>query len=145
MSIATKTGDDGTTALMFGKRVTKSDPRIAACGACDELNTALGVARAFVDDADLQTVVLGIQKELVVLMGELGVAAEDRERYREKGFPSVDAQMTDRLTALVNDLETNHQLRFTHWATPGATRGSAFFDTARAVCRRAERAVIRMK
>jgi cob(I)alamin adenosyltransferase len=145
MSIATKTGDDGTTALMFGKRVTKSDPRIAACGACDELNAALGVARAFVDDAVLQTVILGIQKELVIVMGELGVAAEDRARYHEKGFPSVDAPMTNRLTALVNDLEANHQLRFTHWATPGATRESALFDAARTVCRRAERAVIQLK
>jgi cob(I)alamin adenosyltransferase len=78
-------------------------------------------------------------------MGELGVAIEDRARYQEKGFPLLEPVMTERLTALINDLETNQQLRFTHWATPGATRQSALFDTARTVCRRAERAVIAMK
>ena len=46
MSIATKTGDDGTTALMYGRRVPKTHPRIEACGAVDELNAALGLARA---------------------------------------------------------------------------------------------------
>ena len=144
MSIATKTGDDGSTALMFGRRVRKSDPRIAACGACDELNAALGVARAFSRDAELQSTILTLQKELVTVMGELGVAAEDRERYIEKGFPLVTASMTARLTDRIDDLEKNHQLRFTHWATPGATRESALFDAARTVCRRAERAVISM-
>jgi len=144
MSITTKTGDDGTTALMFGRRVKKSDPRITACGACDELNAALGIVRAFLQDGDLKETILGIQKELVIVMGELGVADEDRERYKSKGFPLVDATMTDRLTALVDDLEKNHQLRFTHWATPGATRESALFDSARTVCRRAERAALEM-
>ena len=50
--------------------------------------------------------------------------------------------MVDRLTARVDDLEKNHRISFKHWATPGATRESAFLDTARTVCRRAERAVI---
>jgi cob(I)alamin adenosyltransferase len=144
MSIATKTGDDGTTALMFGRRVKKTDLRVAACGACDELNAALGVARAFSQDPQIQSTILAIQTELVVLMGELGVAAEDRRRYQEKGFGFVDESMTNRLTELVEDLEKNHQLRFTHWATPGAVRESALFDLARTVCRRAERAVVGM-
>lgn len=129
---------------MFGRRVKKSDPRLAACGACDELNAALGVARAFSHDPQIQSTILAIQTELVVLMGELGVAAEDRARYLEKGFGFVDASMTNRLTELVDDLEKNHQLRFTHWATPGAARESALFDVARTVCRRAERAVVGM-
>ena len=129
---------------MFGRRVRKSDPRIAACGACDELNAALGVARAFSHDREFQSTILTIQKELVTLMGELAVAEEDRERYREKGFPLVTTSMTHRLTALIDDLEKNRELRFTHWATPGATRESALLDAARTVCRRAERAVISM-
>src|SRR5687768_961390 len=113
MSIATKTGDKGITSLMFGRRVSKSDPRIAACGACDEVNAALGVARAFSQDSELQSTILTIQKELVTLMGELAVAAEDRERYIEKGFPLVTAAMTDRLTDLVDEIEKNRELRFT--------------------------------
>src|SRR6476659_9855417 len=78
MSITTKTGDDGTTQLMFARRVPKTALREAACGVCDELNAALGVVRAFCDDAFVREPILVIQKELVTLMGELGVFAEDR-------------------------------------------------------------------
>jgi cob(I)alamin adenosyltransferase len=76
MSIATTTGDDGTTALMFGRRVSKTDPRIVANGACDELNAALGMVRAFCEERFITEPLFGIQKELVILMGELAVAAE---------------------------------------------------------------------
>jgi len=140
-SIATKTGDDGTTALMFGRRVPKTDPRVAAYGTCDELNTALGMVRAFRTDPLVTDAVFAIQKELVTLMGELAVAAEDRERYREKGFTFVTAAMVDALTARIDDLEQNHQISYAHWATPGATQASAVLDVARTACRRAERAV----
>ena len=50
MSIVTKTGDQGETSLMYGRRVPKTDPRVEAYGCVDELNAALGLARAFVDD-----------------------------------------------------------------------------------------------
>jgi cob(I)alamin adenosyltransferase len=145
MSIATKTGDDGTTALMFGRRVPKTDPRVAACGACDELNAALGLVRAFCADAFVTEPILRIQKDLVIVMGELGVASEDRTRYAEKGFVLVDASLAEQLTLLIDDLEMNHQLRFTHWATPGATKESALLDQARTVCRRAERTVVALE
>ncbi|HZJ16194.1 MAG TPA: ATP:cob(I)alamin adenosyltransferase, partial [Chthoniobacteraceae bacterium] len=91
MSISTETGDDGTTALMFGRRVPKTDLRVAAYGSCDELNTALGMVRAFTEYAEIRDAILAIQEQLVILMGELAVAGEDRERYREKGFKFVDA------------------------------------------------------
>ena len=145
MSIATKTGDDGTTGLMFNRRVQKTDPRVAAYGACDELTTALGMARAWNEDAGLVAEIFAIQKELVILMGELACADEDRERYREKGFQFVSAEMALRLTALIDDLEKNKRISFTHWATPGATKASATLDGARVACRRAERAVWGMK
>ena len=145
MSIATKTGDDGTTGLMFNRRVPKTDPRVAAYGACDELTTALGMARAWNEDAGLVAEIFAIQKELVILMGELACADEDRERYREKGFQFVSAEMALRLTALIDDLEKNKRISFTHWATPGAAKASATLDGARVACRRAERAVWGMK
>ena len=140
MSIATKTGDDGSTGLMFNRRVAKTDARVAAYGACDELNVALGMARAWNDDAPLQSAILAVQRELVVLMGELACAAEDRERYREKGFHFVTAELVDALTAQIHHLEKNEKISFTHWATPGAMKGSAMLDGARVACRRAERA-----
>ena len=141
MSIATKTGDDGTTGLMFNRRVPKTDPRIAANGACDELNAALGLARAWNEDAQVGARLLEIQKELVVLMGELGCAEEDRERYRAKGFTFIEETHVERLTAWIVELETHHQISFKHWATPGASHASATLDQARVVCRRAERTV----
>ena len=140
MSIATKTGDDGSTGLMFNRRVTKTDARVAAYGACDELNVALGIARAWNEEAALQSIILAVQKELVILMGELACAAEDRERYREKGFHFVTPEMVDDLTSQIVHLETHEKISFTHWATPGATKSSAMLDGARVACRRAERA-----
>ena len=130
---------------MFNRRVSKTDARVAAYGACDELNVALGLARAWNEDAVLMAEILAIQKELVILMGELACAAEDRERYREKGFHFVMPEMVDRLTGLIDDLEKNKKISFKHWATPGATKGSAMLDGARTACRRAERDVWEMK
>lgn len=141
MSIATKTGDDGTTALLFGRRVSKTDPRIAANGACDELNAALGLVRVACADVRITGSVLSIQRELVNLMGELAVVPEDRDRYRGQGFPSVTAEMVANLTSQIDDLEQNHRISYRGWATPGATPASAALDMARTICRRAERAV----
>ena len=141
MSIATKTGDDGTTGLMYGRRVPKTDPRIAANGAVDELNAALGMVRATVADPFVTDAVLAIQKELVLLMGELAVLPEDRERYTAGGFHFVEKAMVDVLTGRIDDLEKNHKISYQGWATPGATLGSATLDVARTVCRRAERHV----
>ncbi len=143
MSIATKTGDDGTTALMYGRRVSKTDPRVAAYGTVDELNAALGFVRATAGDPRINNAILGIQKELVILMGELAVATEDRERYAAAGrFRFVDAAMVDALTAIIDDLEQNQHITYDGWATPGATLGSAALDLARTTCRRAERMVV---
>lgn len=142
MSIATKTGDDGTTALMYGRRVSKTDARVCAYGAVDELNAALGTVRATLDDVFVTDAVLAIQKELVTLMGELAVAPDDRARYREGGFHFVEPAMVDGLTRIIDDLEKNHHINYRGWATPGATAGSAALDVARTVCRRAEREVV---
>jgi len=146
MSIATKTGDQGTTALMYGRRVSKTDPRVEAYGTVDELNSALGLVRALVNDPFIATPVFAIQKQLVTLMGELAVAGEDRERYVKSGkFEQVAAEMVERLTASIDELEQKHQLSFDHWATPGATPGAAALDVARTVCRRAERRVVELQ
>lgn len=140
MSIATKTGDRGTTALMYGRRVSKNHPRVEAYGAVDELNSALGLARATAAHAFIGDNLLGIQKDLVVLMGELAVASEDLERYVKDGYSLVTAAMTAKLDVLVKEIEAQ-SVSFKGWATPGATQNSAALDVARTVCRRAERRV----
>jgi cob(I)alamin adenosyltransferase len=142
MSIATKTGDGGETALMYGKRVPKTDLRVEGYGTVDELNAALGLVRATTDERLVTEVVLSVQKELIILMGELAVADQDRDRYLKDGFGVVTAAMVDRLTDVVNDLEKNHHIDFKRWATPGHSLGSAALDLARTTCRRAERRVV---
>jgi cob(I)alamin adenosyltransferase len=127
---------------MYGRRVPKTSRQVAAYGAVDELNAALGLGRALAGDALVNEAALEIQKQLVTLMGELAVAPEDRGRYVSDGYGLVTSAMVDGLTARVDDLEKNHSLTFKGWATPGATPGAAAFDVARTVCRRAEREVV---
>lgn len=145
MSIATKTGDKGSTALLFGRRVSKSDPRIDCNGAVDELNASLGMARAHltgsVGDPMISAAIFAIQKRLIDLMGEIATAADDRERHKEAGFASMTEADVDALTAQVEELETKHKISFKRWATPGDTLASGALDVARTVCRRAERLV----
>lgn len=140
MSIVTKTGDGGTTALMYGRRVSKNHPRVEAYGTVDELNAALGLARASAGEDFLRENLLAIQKELVVLMGELAVLPEDLSRYVKDGYSVVAPEMTAKLDALVREVEAQN-VSFKGWATPGATPASAALDVARTVCRRAERRV----
>ncbi len=140
MSIVTRTGDKGTTALMYGRRVSKTHPRVEAYGAVDELNAALGLARASANHEFVQTNLLVIQKDLVTLMGELATAAEDLDRYAKDGYPLVTAEMTSKLESLVKQIEAEN-ISFKGWATPGANVSSATLDVARTVCRRAERCV----
>jgi len=140
MSIATKTGDGGTTGLMYGRRVPKNHPRVEAYGTVDELNAALGLARATAEQPFVRDNLLAIQKDLVILMGELAVANEDLERYVKGGFSLVTPELTAKLDALVKEIEAQN-VSFKGWATPGATINSAALDVARTICRRAERRV----
>lgn len=140
MSIATKTGDNGTTALMYGRRVPKNHPRVEAYGAVDELNAALGLARAAATQAFIRDNLLAIQKDLVTLMGELAVANEDLARYLADGYALVTPAFTARLDPLIREIEAQ-KVSFKGWATPGATPCSAALDVARTVCRRSERRV----
>lgn len=144
MSIATKTGDKGTTGLMFGRRVSKCDPRVEACGSVDELNAAIGLARATSKQKFLRENLFLIQKELVILMGEIGVVETDLARYTQGGYSLVTPAMTAKLDALVKKLEAQN-ISFKGWATPGENLNSAALDVARTVCRRAERRVCRLQ
>jgi cob(I)alamin adenosyltransferase len=140
MSIVTKTGDAGTTGLMYNRRVSKCHPRVEAYGAVDELNAALGMARATAQPNFLRENLLAIQKDLVVLMGELATGAEDLARYVADGFSLVTVGMTARLEGVVKEIEAQ-RIEFKGWATPGGNLQSATLDVARTTCRRAERRV----
>ena len=139
MSIVTKTGDKGETSLMYGYRVSKGDPRVDAYGCIDELTAALGLARSVSTDKFISDEILAVQKDLIVLMGELATAQNDRERYVKDGFQLTTAAMVDRVTAVIVDLEKDKSLYPKDWVIPGATSVSAALDFARVTCRRAER------
>ncbi len=140
MSIVTKTGDQGTTGLMYNRRVSKCHPRVEAYGCVDELNTALGLARAASSDDFIRENLIATQKDLVILMGELATAVEDLPRYVKDGFSLVTPAMTAGLDQVVQEVEAQ-KVSFKDWATPGANMPSATLDVARTVCRRAERRV----
>jgi cob(I)alamin adenosyltransferase len=139
MSIVTKTGDKGETSLMYGHRVQKSDPRVDAYGCVDELTAALGLARSIATDKFISDQILAVQKDLIVVMGELAIAPTDRGRYVKDGFQLTTVAMVDRVTALIADLEKDESLYPKDWVIPGATHVSAALDFARVTCRRAER------
>jgi cob(I)alamin adenosyltransferase len=144
-SIATRTGDDGTTSLLYGQRVPKDHPQIEAVGAFDELNVALGAAKPHLEvgarDAALRELIEHVQKNLVALMGEIACAESDAERYAASKFEKIARSDVQRLDEAVHALEARG-LRFDGWATPGATFRAAAFDLARTAARRAERRLV---
>ena len=125
---------------MFNRRVSKCHPRIEACGAVDELNSAIGMARATVQDEFIRRSLFSVQKDLFALMGELATAIEDSDRYAKAGYPRIGASHIEQLDKLVTDLESQ-QGSFNGWAVPGESVPSAALDLARTVCRRSERCI----
>jgi cob(I)alamin adenosyltransferase len=141
VSIVTKTGDKGETSLMYGRRLSKADPRVDAYGCVDELNAALGLARSIATDHFLSAQILATQRDLIVVMGELATAPSDRERYAKDGFHLTTTEMVDRVTLVVFDLEKDKSLYPKDWVVPGRTPVAAALDFARTICRRAERQI----
>ncbi len=137
MSIATRTGDDGSTALLYGRRVPKDHPRVRAYGAVDELTAALGLARVVLA-ARSAAFVEEVQHDLIPLMTELAVDGADRARFGKSKLPRLGPEAPERLDAKVEELEASAGA-FEGWAIPGANEPSARLELARAVCRRAER------
>jgi len=141
-SIATRTGDDGSTSLLYGQRVPKDHPQIEAVGAFDELNVALGAVKPHLArrgrDTATRALVTAVQKNLVALMGEIACAERDAARFAKSKFDKISASDVARLDAAVAALETRG-LKFDGWATPGANVRATAFDLARVAARRAER------
>ena len=136
-SISTRNGDGGTTRLGGGEQISKADARVEAYGAIDELNTVIGVARAHCDDAEICTAIRAIQRELFIV----GSAVSTRAGAN-KPVPEISRAMVRALDALVERWEAEPGI-LRDWSIPGEFAGSAGFDMARAICRRAERANVR--
>ncbi len=141
-SIATRTGDDGTTQLLFGQRVPKHHPQVEAVGAFDELNAAIGMVKPQLGpplrDQEIRALLTTVQKNLVALMGELACAETDAERYLSSKFEKLVPADVQRLDTALAALEARG-LMFSGWATPGGNQRAAALDVARTTARRAER------
>lgn len=140
--IYTKTGDDGTTGLLYGGRVSKADPATEAYGTADEAVAALGLARALADDAGLKDEILTLQRELFVVGADLATNPKQRSRL-EPGVSLVTAKMVERLEAWIDELVAERPLR-NEFVVPGANPVSSALDVARSVVRRAERRVVEL-
>jgi cob(I)alamin adenosyltransferase len=139
MSIVTKKGDNGTTKLIYGERVSKADLQVEAYGTIDELNAFLGLARAQCDDRETNEILEAIQRETFVIGAEMATPVEQVQKLKAR----VTSAMTERLDQLIAPIEALPGL-LDDWALPGATQAGAALDVARVVARRAERCAVRL-
>ena len=137
----TRSGDAGTTALFGGGRVPKDSLRVEAYGCVDELNSALGVAACPVQQLELLEIIATIQNELFNIGSELasetGKASEAGHMFTDEGTKVAYLEaLIDEYDAKVEPLRT--------FILPGGSSGAARLHFCRTVCRRAERAVVRL-
>jgi cob(I)alamin adenosyltransferase len=140
--IYTRRGDDGSTGLLYGSRVSKADPAAEAYGTVDETVADLGVARALAP-ADLRELLLRLQRGLFVVGADLATNPNQRSKL-EAGVSLVTAEMVEGLEAEIDTSVERHPLP-NEFIVPGATPASAALDVARATCRRAERRAVALR
>jgi cob(I)alamin adenosyltransferase len=133
--IYTRTGDDGTTGLVDGSRVSKADPRMAAIGDVDEANSALGVARAALGPGSLGEMLARIQNDLFDLGADLATPAGIEGALRI--VPSQVEWLEERIDHLNSALAP-----LTSFVLPAGGAGAAALHLARAIVRRAERSTV---
>jgi cob(I)alamin adenosyltransferase len=139
MKIYTKTGDSGETSLFGGDRVSKDANRVDAYGTVDELNAALGVVAADELPGEIAAVIRELQSGLFVLGADIATPVD----VRNPSIRRIVAADAERLEALIDAHETKLEpLR--NFVLPGGTPAAAHLHVARTVCRRAERAAVRL-
>ncbi len=140
LKIYTKTGDRGDTGLFGGGRVGKDHPRVEAYGDVDELNAALGLARAIEMMPRVDEVLVPIQRDLFAIGALLATPEHDKMR-QQLTKARIDEERITQLERAIDDGEAELEpLRA--FIVPGGTAKSAALHVARTVCRRAERRVI---
>ena len=137
--IYTRTGDDGTTGLVDGSRILKTDPRLTAIGDVDEANSAIGVAIVAVGDGAMAAALTRVQNDLFDLGADLATPGED---FAPSAMSlRIVARQVERLEGEIDAL--NAALApLTSFVLPGGTAGAAALHLARAITRRAERSAV---
>lgn len=134
--VYTKTGDDGTTSLVDGSRVSKASPRVEAYGEVDELNAVLGITRGHIADAGISGLLREIQNELFIMGADLasppGVNAPRVSDHSVKMLESVIDEYLEELEPLKE------------FILPSGGPGGSYLHLARTVSRRAERKVVKL-
>jgi cob(I)alamin adenosyltransferase len=131
-------GDDGTTGLLFGGRVPKDSPHPRACGAVDEAQACIGVARSLCErGGELDRALTQACRDLWVLMAELATLPDNHDKLVD-GQTRVAAEMVQAIESLVDELGERFEAP-AQFAVPGQTPLAAQLDLARTVVRRAER------
>jgi cob(I)alamin adenosyltransferase len=141
--IYTKKGDDGTTGLLYGGRLSKGDPATEAYGSVDEAVAALGMARSLVPEERLRELILRLQRELFVVGADLATNPDQRRKLKA-GVSLVTPDMTEELERLIDRSVEEHPLP-EEFIVPGANPASAALDVARTLVRRAERRAVEMR
>jgi cob(I)alamin adenosyltransferase len=131
--IYTRTGDDGTTGLIGGKRVRKDSPRIEACGSLDELNALLGVVRSYALPEAVDRILHCVQDHLFIIGAELATPGEGGQKSEGIGDDQV-RRLEDEIDDIEDSLEPLRQ-----FILPGGSVAGAALHVACAVTRRAER------
>ena len=143
--VYTRHGDKGDTHLVGGKRVPKDDPRIASYGTIDELNSILGIVRAFNDErpspisARLDVILRQVQNELFDLGSELATPPESEW----EGMIRVGDEQVKVLERTIDECQEDLE-PLESFILPGGGVVAAFLHQARTVCRRAERDILRL-
>ena len=139
MSISTMRGDGGQTSLAGGVRVSKASARVETYGTIDELNSTMGFARSICEDVEIAAFTKSVQQELFKIGSALATPIES-----PKPQIVIDPALVERLTAEVHRIEGIEGV-LADWSIPGEHAAAAAFDVARTVCRRAERALVRLQ
>lgn len=143
MKIYTKTGDDGQTGLFGGGRVAKDDLRIEAYGTVDELNAAIGAARALRMPREIDDVLAAAQHDLFVAGAELATPIDAAAKL-DKRSDRIAERHIERLEAAIDRFE-ERLAPLTQFILPGGHPAAAALHFARTVCRRAERRVVSLQ
>lgn len=142
MKIYTKTGDKGTTALFGGKRVSKYNLRLEAYGTVDELNSALGIVRAFNTDNEIDIKLEREQQNMLRLGADLATELDAPENLQQ-----VVKRITEEDIAILEkeiDKWDATLPKLTAFILPGGSKSASFVHLARTICRRAERRVVQL-
>jgi cob(I)alamin adenosyltransferase len=138
MKLYTKTGDDGTTGLFGGARIEKASVRVSAYGTVDELNAAVGMARATKLTEDAESVLAGVQVDLFTLGAELATVPGKEGKLNMSLISDADAERLERaIDAAEAPLEP-----LKNFVLPGGSPQGAALHMGRTICRRAERELL---